>query len=137
MIKALAPRLSVVRSYYNNSNKLKVKTMKIKTEQLEILTADKREFDVNWLYNVIKNNSIFFSWGVTHRVNYFKKALALKVNGHHFTGVVFITLAANDTFSIYYIKEQEVVDEIHTIYIDTLLFTIDQKIEYIPTYGNN
>jgi hypothetical protein len=137
MVKALTSRLSAVRSYYNNSKNIKVKTMRIKPQHLEKLTLGKRKFDVNHLYNSIKNTRTFFSWGVTHKVNYFDKALAVKVNAHHFTGIVFITVAGNDTFSIYYLKSMEVVDEVHNIYIDDLLIIIDDKIEYIKEYGDN
>lgn len=111
--------------------------MKFKVKHLEMVTQDKREFDISDLFKSIYKTVKFCSWGVSQQVNYFNKALALKVNGHHFTGVVFITLAGNDTFSIYFFKTMKIEAETHGVYIDNLLNVIDQKVEYIKEYGNN
>jgi hypothetical protein len=107
--------------------------MKIKIEYLEKLTEDKRMFDVMDLLNAIKRTVKFVSWGARY-CNYFDKGLLLFVNGHHFTGGVLITLAGNDTFTIYYIKERQVVDQVSNIYIEDLITTIDLKVEYIEEY---
>ena len=107
--------------------------MKIKMEHLEELTEDKRCFDVADLLNEIKRTVKFCSWGARY-CNYFDKGLLLLVNGHLFTGGVFITLAGNDTFTIYYIKDRKVVDQIANIYIEDLIDTIDIKVERIPAY---
>lgn len=111
--------------------------MNIKVQHLENLIKDKREFDVIDLHNAIKFNPIYWSWGVSHYSNYHKKGLGLKVNGHHFQGVVFITLHFSDTFSIYFIEQMEVKKELHLVYIDDLLRTIDKEVEYIKEYENN
>lgn len=108
--------------------------MHLQKELVNELTEDKRLWDSQELYSLIKNTSIFWSWGVSTRANIENKAMLLKVNGHHFKGIVLITLAANDTFTIYYIKEDKVVDSIENIYIDELVNTIDKKVEYIDAY---
>lgn len=111
--------------------------MNVKVSHLEKLIEDKRPFDVYDLHNTIKRNSIYLSWGVSRFCYYDKYALALKVNGHHFQGVVFITLHASDTFSIYFIEKMKVEKELHLVYIDELLRVIDREVEYIKEYGNN
>ena len=107
--------------------------MKFKIEYLEKLVEDKRFFDVLDLLSAIKRTVKFASWGARY-CNYFDRGLLLLVNGHHFKGGVLITLAGNDTFSIYYIKKMQVVDQISNIYIEDLIDTIDIKVERIEEY---
>lgn len=107
--------------------------MKFKIEYLEKLVENKRYFDVIDLLNAIKRTVKFITWGARY-CNYFDRGLLLLVNGHHFTGGVLITLAGNDTFTIYYIKEMQVVDQATNIYIEDLIDIIDTKVERIPEY---
>ena len=95
-----------------------------------------REFDpketMQWL---TYNPSVFMSWGVSQRVAFNNKALALKVSGHHHKGWVVIVLAWDDTYSVYYISNNGKRKEVqHNIYCDMLRDVIDARIEKISEY---
>jgi hypothetical protein len=95
-----------------------------------------REFDPNetiqWL---TINPSIFWSWGVSKKINLYDKALLLNVSGHHFKGWVVITLAWDDTYSIFYINTNgTIVGEQHNVYCDMLRDVIDDRIEKVKDY---
>ncbi|MFZ9956954.1 MAG: hypothetical protein ACO3E1_12660 [Flavobacteriales bacterium] len=95
-----------------------------------------REFNpsetIQWL---TYNPSIFMSWGVSKRINLNDKALLMKVSGNHHKGWVAITLAWDDTYSIYYINNNGTFkEEQHNVYCDMLRDVIDDKIEKITDY---
>ena len=105
---------------------------------LEAVTPKlQREFNLEetqqWL--ILGNASIYWSWGVSKRINYSNKALLMRVNGNHFKGWVAITLAWDDTYSLYYIKEDGTIkEEQHNVYCDMLRDVIDSEIEKIAEY---
>lgn len=99
-----------------------------------------REWDVKELFNSLRNNTIVWSWGAerwsTDAKEGLGKWLRFKSNGHHHKGHVYITLAWNDTFRIYYTTLEGKIKSIEEdIYIDSLINTIDAKIEYVEFYG--
>ena len=97
-----------------------------------------REWDLNELFNHIKRLQKVWSWGAHNWRTIGQKALRFTVQGRLFRGHVYISLAANDTFTIYYTTNRGTIKEITTdIYIDMLIDTIDKYVEYIPDYGNN
>jgi hypothetical protein len=99
-------------------------------------TLVQRDFNPAETLQVIQHNkSVYWSWGVESKVNYYDKALLLIVNGHHHKGLLVITLAWNDTYSFHLINKDDTVKEsIHEVYFDELQERIDKKIEYINDY---
>lgn len=95
-----------------------------------------REFDPKetmlWL---TYNPSVFMSWGVSKKINLNNKSLLMKVSGNLHKGWVAITLAWDDTYSVYYIKNDGTIkEEQHNIYCDMLRDVIDDRIEKIGDY---
>ena len=98
----------------------------------------KREFDstetMQWL---TANQTMFWSWGVSKKINVQNKGLLLRVNGHHHKGYVLITLDWNDIYEVHLIKTNGTITSSHeNVYCDELQHFIDGKIEYIPQYAN-
>ncbi len=96
-----------------------------------------RNFNVNETLQLLQSTgSVYFSWGVSKKINFNDGGLLLKVNGWHYKKWVFITLAYNDTYTIRLIDMvEEKVDEIFTnIYFDQLAEVIDERIEKIDGY---
>ena len=95
-----------------------------------------REFDLKETMKVLSyDQRIFFSWGVSKRINLNDKGLLLNVNGNHHKGSVLITLAWNDTYSVYIINNRgKILDEYKEVYFDVLTEMIDNRIERIKEY---
>jgi len=102
----------------------------------EIQTKLEREFNLNETLAVLKHNrTIFWSWGVSKMTNFLDKGLLLKVNGHHHKSYVLITLAWNDTYTVYIISNRgAVLNEYKEVYFDMLTEVIDNRIEKIADY---
>lgn len=94
-----------------------------------------REFNpsetMQWL---TMNKPMYWSWGVSQKINLEDKALLLKVSGNHLKGWVCIVLAWDDTYSIYYIDSKGIKEEQHNVYCDMLNDVIDDRIERIAEY---
>lgn len=83
------------------------------------------------------DRNIFWSWGVSKKINLGNKGLLLRVNGHHHNGYVLITLSPMDTYSVHIIKTNgTLVSTTHDIYCDMLQDFIDTKVEKIAEYVN-
>lgn len=95
-----------------------------------------REFNVNETMEVLTHNSsIFWSWGVSKRLNINDKGLLLDVSGHHHKGSVLITLSWNDTYSVYILNNRgKILNEYKEVYFDVLTEVIDNRIERIKEY---
>ena len=95
-----------------------------------------REFDLRETLQVFnRNQPMYWSWGVSKKINIDNKGLLLKVSGNHHKGWVLISLGWNDTYSIHIISNKgEVLNEYKEIYWDMLADTIDDRIERIPEY---
>ena len=96
-----------------------------------------REFNLEetqqWL--VLGNINILWSWGISKKINYANKAMLMKVNGNLFKGWVAITLAWDDTYSLYYVNENGTIrNEQHNVYCDMLRDVIDSEIEKVSEY---
>lgn len=102
---------------------------------IDISNLGERDFDTKELFSAIRNNSKVWSWGA-HAWKYSKsKWLRFKSEGHLHKGHVYITLAYDDTFTVYYTSAKGKILDIHTnVYIDVLIETIDNRIERIPAY---
>ena len=87
---------------------------------------------MGWL---TRNRNMYWSWGVSKKINFESKALVLKVSGHHHKGYVVITLAFDDTYTVSLVQTTGRVKETFTgIYCDDLQEFIDSKIERIAEY---
>ncbi len=97
-----------------------------------------REFNPQETLSVLRHNfSIFASWGVSKLANLDNKALILKVNAHRHKAYVVITLAWDDTYSVYLINANGTIKKGFTeVYFDVLTETIDDEIERIPEYND-
>jgi len=82
------------------------------------------------------------SWGA-HAWTGTKDALLFKVQGHHFKGIVKITLTPMDVYQIEFFKGSnkaaqlgEAIKTFDDVYFDDMVDIIDKYVEYIPAYGN-
>jgi hypothetical protein len=98
----------------------------------------RRDFNTVEIHALLsRKNPIMLSWGAHNFVKNGSKWLRFEVNGHHFKGQIYIVLAFNDTFTLYYVDNNfQVVDIQKEVYIDMLIDTIDKKVEYVESYGN-
>jgi hypothetical protein len=104
-------------------------------KQLAISKAE-REFNPSETLSVLRYDpSIFWSWGATEFSNFGDRALMFKVSGHHHKGYVLITLAYDDTYSVYIVSNKaEVLNTYTMVYFDDLTELIDNRIEKIKDY---
>jgi hypothetical protein len=101
-----------------------------------VVSKYEREFNLLETMKVLKANIFtYFSWGVSKVANFENKAMILKVNAHRHKAYVVITLAWDDTYSVYLMKTNgEVKKEFKDVYFDQLVEIIDNEIERIPEY---
>lgn len=102
----------------------------------EAITKGQREMDLKQTLIVLtRNQPIFWSWGVSKRVNLNNLGLMLKVSGHHHKGWVLITLGWEDLYRVHIISNRGLVlNEYVGIYFDDLVEIIDNRIEKIKDY---
>lgn len=95
-----------------------------------------REFNPVETMQVLTHDLMtYLSWGVSKKINLGNKGLLLKVSGHHHKGWVLITLAWNDTYSVYIVSNKgEIKDEYKEVFFDELAELIDDRIERIEEY---
>lgn len=97
-----------------------------------------REFNPVEIINVIRRTIRSWSWGARDWRTIGNKGFRFAVQGHHHKGHVYVSLAYNNTFTLYFTSRQGTIKEIiDNVYIDMLIDTIDKFVEYIPEYGNN
>ena len=95
-----------------------------------------REFNPLETMQVLRHDiMVYFSWGVSKLTNFENKALVLKVNARRHKAYVVITLAWNDTYSVYLFQTNgKIKKEFKEVYFDQLVEVIDNEIERIPEY---
>lgn len=83
---------------------------------------------------LLRQRVVFWSWGVSKKVNFANKALALKVNGKYLKGWVVITLSSLDLYDISFLSTgaKKVLLFVEGIYLDQLTDIIDEYIESNP-----
>jgi len=96
-----------------------------------------REFSLTETMQVLSyNKGIYWSWGVSKKINLNDKGLLLKVSGNHHKGCVLITLAWDDTYCVYIISNKgKILNEYKDVYFDVLTEVIDNRIERIKEYS--
>lgn len=74
---------------------------------------------------------IYWSWGVSQKINFANKGLCLKVNGRYLKGWVLITLSGLDLYDVHFLKgrAKEILTSIEGLYFDQLVEVIDRYIE--------
>lgn len=99
-------------------------------------TKAEREFNTtDTLRLLMVDQRIYFSWGVSKRVNLNNKGLMLKVSANHHKGWVLIILGWEDLYKVKIIGNNgKIIDEYDGIYFDELVSTIDDRIERIEGY---
>lgn len=102
-----------------------------------IESIKKDNFNVNETMQVLTSNlSVYWSWGVSTKINYQNKALILKVSGHHHKGYVVITLDYNDTYNVHMVNTRgTILNEYTMVYFDNLVELIDNRIERVAEYS--
>lgn len=96
-----------------------------------------REFSLTETMSVLSyNKSIYWSWGVSKRMNLNDRGLLLDVSGNHHKGSVLITLGWDDTYNVHIINNRgKILNEYKGIYFDVLTEVIDNRIERIKEYS--
>lgn len=75
------------------------------------------------------------SWGARNWTNVKNKALGFKVSGHHFKGVVFVTVNGSDLYDYYLVNaKHDIVKKVTDLYFDQLVDSLDESIEKLPSY---
>ena len=76
-------------------------------------------------------------WGANKPVVHNDMFFRFNVQGHHHTGFVYVILDWMDTFIVYYTDlENKIVAIDENVYVDQLVYMIDQKVEYVKEYVN-
>jgi len=101
---------------------------------MESLTC--REFDPQETLILLHhpNANVFYSWGVSEKINFNNKGLILKCNAHHFKSYLGIFLSFKDLFDVHLFEDGKIIDSITDLYFDQLRDAIDKRIEYIKDY---
>ena len=112
---------------------MKAKTKEVMTTEL---LESSREFDTKELFREYFQHSahrtIVWSWGAQNWRIHKDFALCFTVNGRIHKGAVFVTLAWNDTFTIYLVSsKRNIKSVIEGVYIDQLIDIIDGAVETI------
>jgi hypothetical protein len=95
-----------------------------------------REFSLGETMGVLTHNSsIYWSWGVSKKINFADKGLLMKVSGHHHKGWVLVTLGWEDLYKVHIISNKgEIKNTYEGIFFDCLTEIIDNRIERVKEY---
>ena len=108
-------------------------------KKIELLNSSiEREFNPAETMQWLKLNPIWLmSWGARNFTNYDNKALFFTVSGNHHKGIVLITLAWDDTYTVRLLSSQwNEKAKFENVYCDELAELIDEKVERINQYTN-
>jgi hypothetical protein len=99
-------------------------------------STEERSFNqketMQWL-NI--NRLWLMSWGARNFTAYEDKALFFNVSGNHHKGIVLITLAWDDTYTVRLLSSQwNEKAKFENVYCDDLASLIDEKVERIGEY---
>jgi hypothetical protein len=106
-------------------------------KQNEVLkSVGERSFNpqetMQWL---TMNRLWLMTWGARNFTRYEDKALFFNVSGHHHKGIVLITLAWDDTYTVRLLSTQwNEKAKFENVYCDELASLIDEKVERIEDY---
>ena len=106
-------------------------------KQHEVLTASaERSFNPKETMQWLTMNRLWvMSWGARNFTNFEDKALFFKVSGNNHKGIVLITLAWDDTYTVRLLSTQwNEKAKFKNVYCDELAELIDVKVERISIY---
>ena len=101
-------------------------------EKFNYNQAGQMSFEVVELANAMRKNAFLIvgSWGAHNWKNFENKCLSFNVDGMKLTGQVHITLAWNDTFTVYFTQQDGNVLKVEQeVYVDELIKRIDLVVE--------
>lgn len=112
--------------------------MKKSLEQITVILNGlaKNSFDPNETLQWVRTNKLWcMTWGIKNITTYQKKVLFFTVSGLKHKGIVAITLAYNDTYTIDLLTSNwEPIKTLEMIYCDQLAEVIDDEVERIKEY---
>lgn len=99
-------------------------------------TSSERQFDPKETFALLKANTLWLmTWGAKKFTYFSDTALFFTVSGIHHKGIVLITLAYDDTYTVRLLSSQWNQKAIfENVYFDELAELIDNKVERIPAY---
>ena len=106
-------------------------------KQNEVLkSVEERSFDPQETMQWLKANPLWLmTWAARDFTRFEDKALFFKVSGHHHKGIVLITLAWDDTYTVRLLSTQwNEKAKFENVYCDELASLIDEKVERIEDY---
>jgi hypothetical protein len=106
-------------------------------KQNEVLkSAGERDFNPQETMQWLKANPLWLmTWAARDFTRFEDKALFFKVSGHHHKGIVLITLAWDDTYTVRLLSTQwNEKAKFENVYCDELASLIDEKVERIADY---
>lgn len=109
---------------------------KITFEQFDLAKHGCREFDTRETLQLLNmQRQTVWSWGARNFTNLHNKALLFRVSGHHFKGIVAITLNGSDLYDFHLLnRNRDVIYSDTDIFFEDLVERIDKKIEWIADY---
>lgn len=95
-----------------------------------------RTFNPNETLAVLKSQIWkLLSWGARNYTQYENQVLFFNVSARRHKGIVVITLAWDDTYTVRFISTQwNEKHKVENVYFDQLVEVIDKHIEYVPMY---
>lgn len=114
-----------------------IKLFVMSENKIKVLNESvEREFDVKETLTLLGANRIWlWSWGSRNFTQFENKALFFTVSGNHHKGIVLITLAWNDTYTVRFLSNRWNVKSVVTdVFFDELAEVIDDKVERIGVY---
>ena len=106
-------------------------------KQDEVLkSVGERNFDPTETMQWLRAQPLWLmSWAARKFTRYEDKALFFTVSGHHHKGIVLITLAWDDTYTVRLLSSQwNEKAKFENVYCDELASLIDEKVERIGLY---
>ena len=104
-------------------------------DNMESLTCRDIDYHGTMILLHSPDPNVFYSWGVSEKINYNDRGIILKVSGHHFQGYLLISLSFLDLFDVYLFEDGKIKKSIKDLYFDQLVEAIDKEIEYIEDYN--
>lgn len=101
-------------------------------EFIDVMKVGQRDFDPQELANAMRKGAFWTlaSWGAKDFAKHKDLWLRFRVSGLKFKGLVYITLAWNDTFTLYFVSSRGTIKEkMEEVYIDELIRRIDKFVE--------
>ena len=106
-------------------------------KQNEVLSSvGERNFNPQETMQWLRVNPLWLmTWGARNFTRFEDKALFFNVSGHHHKGIVLITLAWDDTYTVRLLSTQwNEKAKFENVYCDELASLIDEKVERIADY---